>query len=123
MSSNISPYVVDLIVAAAVGHSVSYIFEIESRVQGRHGHHPRERERRSIAEIYDCLGPHNFRRAYRMTYDSFWILHRKTFRLIQHYALQAIRRKKKTGMKQVGGAPPPIRNGLISTSARLGCAL
>ena len=123
MSSNIPAYQVELIVAAAVGHSVLSIFAIESQVQGRHGHPPRKRQRRSIKEIYDCLGPHYFRRAYRMTYDSFWILHSKTFRLIRHYAARAIRRKKKTGVKQVGGAPPPIQNGLISTRARLGCAL
>jgi len=57
MSSNVPPYQVDLIVAAAVGHSVLSIFAIESQVQGRHGHPPC----RSIKEIYDCLGPHYFR--------------------------------------------------------------
>ena len=116
----------DLIVSAAVGHSVSSIFEIESRVQGgRHGHPPRKRERQSITEIYDWLGPHYFRHAYQMTYDSFWILHRKTCCLIWHYTVLAIRRKKKKAAQQllVGGVLPPIPNGRIFTSARLGCAL
>ncbi|KAL3779629.1 hypothetical protein ACHAW5_000595 [Stephanodiscus triporus] len=71
-------------------------------------------------EIYDCLGPHYFRCAYRTTFDSFWILHSKTFRLIRHYAARAIRREKKTGVKQVGGDHPPPPNGRITTSARLG---
>jgi hypothetical protein len=117
MSSNVPRYQVDLIVAAAVEHSVLSIFAIGSQVQGRHGHPKRKRQRRSIKEIYDCLGPHYFRRAYRMTYDFFCILHSKTFRLIRHYAAQAIRREKRTGVKQVGGAHPPPPNGLISTSA------
>ena len=118
MSSNVPPYGVDLIVAAAVRHSVSSIFEIESRVRGCHGHPPRKRECRSITEIYDCLGPHYFRRAYRMTYESFWILHHKTSCLIRLYAVLAIRRKQKKAAQQllVGGVPPPIPNGRISTS-------
>jgi hypothetical protein len=95
MSSNVPPYQVDLIVAAAVGHSVLSIFATESQVQGRHGHPPRKRQRRSIKEIYDCLGPHYFRRAYRMTYDSFWILHSKIFCLIWHYAARAKAGKKR----------------------------
>ena len=35
----------------------------------------RKRVRRSVEEIYHCLGPMYFRRAYRMSYDSFLCLH------------------------------------------------
>ncbi len=40
MSSNVPPYQVDLIVAAAVGHSVLSIFAIESQVQGGQSYAP-----------------------------------------------------------------------------------
>lgn len=35
----------------------------------------RDRNRRTITEIYNGLGPTYFRRAYRMTIDTFWQLH------------------------------------------------
>ena len=36
-------------------------------------HHPRVRV--TVQEVYAQLGPINFRRAFRMTYDSFWHLY------------------------------------------------
>ena len=38
---------------------------------------PRPRRRRSVVEVYQNIGPSYFRRAYRMTYDSFCRLHMK----------------------------------------------
>ena len=38
----------------------------------------RVRVRRSVEDIYNCLGPTYFRRAYRMSYESFLVLHGKT---------------------------------------------
>jgi hypothetical protein len=37
----------------------------------------RTRVRPTIKEVYNCLGPIYFRRAYRMTHESFWCLHEK----------------------------------------------
>ena len=37
----------------------------------------RRKVHRSIDDIYGCLGERYFRRAYRMLYESFWLLHRK----------------------------------------------
>ena len=37
----------------------------------------RRRVRRTVADIYECLGPIYFHRAYRMSYSSFWSLHAK----------------------------------------------
>ena len=41
----------------------------------RSGRFAIRRERRSVHQIYLCLGPSHFRRAYRMNYDTFWRLH------------------------------------------------
>lgn len=41
----------------------------------RKGKSARPRIRRSISEIYDALGAIYFRRAYRMSFESFWELH------------------------------------------------
>jgi hypothetical protein len=36
---------------------------------------PRRRIRRSVSNVFNCLGPHYFWQAYRMSFESFWILH------------------------------------------------
>ena len=47
----------------------------------------RPRMRRSVEEIYESLGPTYFRRAYRMTYESFLKLHQKLQEGILHAVL------------------------------------
>jgi hypothetical protein len=127
MSSNVPPYRVDLIVAAAMGHSVfssiGFILDIDGHCYGHHCYHPRKPKRQSIQEIYDCLGHHFFRCAFQMTYDFFWALHGKICGLIWYYASIAIywKNRKRTG-QQIGaaGTHPRVTNGQISSSARLG---
>ena len=45
----------------------------------------RRRARRDVLQIYDCLGPVYFRRAYRMDYRTFWVLHDKLQKNIVKY--------------------------------------
>jgi hypothetical protein len=49
----------------------------EEEKNSRRGRKARRRIRSSVAEVYECMGPTLFRRYYRMTYKSFWILHDK----------------------------------------------
>ena len=56
----------------------------------RKGKSPRQRTRRSVEAIYHCLGPTYFRRAYRMTYESFLVLHEKLKAGITHAAAEAL---------------------------------
>jgi hypothetical protein len=58
-----------LIVQAAATAARNYDFS------SRTGRIPLARQRRSVSEIYNCLGPVYFRRAYRMSFESFWRLH------------------------------------------------
>jgi hypothetical protein len=52
-----------------------YLLE-EERDRKRSGRpSARRRNRRTVEEVYDCLGSSYFRRAYRMSYQSFWTLH------------------------------------------------
>ena len=37
--------------------------------------HAQQRQRQSVADVYNILGDSIFWRAFRMTYDSFWRLH------------------------------------------------
>jgi len=86
----------------------------------------RKRARRTVEEVYKCLGPQYFRRAYRMSYASFWKLHNKVAPNIIEAFKQYRRNHRKGGRKgRKGGVykPPPIPNGYISTSVRLALAL
>lgn len=72
----------------------------------------RKRVRRSVQEIYEALGPIYFRRAYRMSYESFWKLHDK----ILPYLIKA---SGYQSFDKVGSIP----NGRIPYSVRLACAI
>ena len=130
MSSFVPSRQVELIVAAAVGQAVAClnesIFGLGDHNRGTRGS-PRPRKRRSIHDIFECIGPTYFRRAYRMTFESFLLLHDKIGNLIEYFAKQHIYlgRKKKRSGRQVrrGIVPPPPPNGSIVSSTRLGCAL
>jgi DDE superfamily endonuclease len=122
-----------------------------------HGHRvrrlvPRDervRVRRTVEDIYNCLGPTYFRRAYRMTYESFLVLHSKLHVGIIHAEKMArgdrdedfVRRNNPdaaTRAEKKGNyhpkantsrqsfsqyKPPPTHNGKVSTKVRLACAL
>lgn len=76
----------------------------------------RPRTRRSVEDIYDCLGPGFFRRAYRMSYQTFWKLHA----ILEPQILAS----NASSMRRRSSCPLPIANGKISTrSVRLACAL
>ncbi len=52
-------------------------FLLSDKSSNRKGKAARPRQRRSVEEIYECLGPTYFRRAYQVTFESFCILHNK----------------------------------------------
>ena len=96
------------------------------------------RTRRSVEDIYKCLGPVYFRRSYRMLYESFLILHEKLSSGIADAAAKAaakavvddpqqVMRERKKGnycsKNSPNYKPPPVPNGIISTSVRLACAI
>lgn len=111
---------------AAALASIVYADDVAKKSRGPR--RPRRRERRTVEEVYQCLGPVYFRRAYRMTYESFWILHSKLEQGIRD-SLKAIRRpsiRRPSVGERRGSAyhpPPPVPNGVISTSIRLACAI
>ncbi len=84
-----------------------------TKIHNRLGKPARPQQRRSVAEIYEMLGPIYFRRAYRKTYNSFCILHNK-LRNGMNAAL---------GRSQNHQKSPPTSNGPIVSSVRLACAL
>jgi hypothetical protein len=96
LPSFIPPLQVKLIVAGAVVQAVACLHEsifgtddschIGFRGQGP----PRPQKQRTVEEIFDCLGSTYFRRAYRMTFESFMVLHNKICHLIKFYAKQHI---------------------------------
>ena len=83
-------------------------------------HHPRVRV--TVQEVYAQLGPINFRRAFRMTYDSFWRL----YFILSPYIDAATEKGNRFQLKGGRGdryAPPPVPNGPISASSRLACTI
>ena len=98
------------------GTSMSRSFQKRRKARLRH--------RRSMSDIYLQLGPLYFRRAYRMTYESFCVLHNKLKDRIA--AATAARRWNVTttiGNRKKNRTPPVPNGKPISTSVRLGCAL
>jgi hypothetical protein len=79
--------------------------------------------RRSVSDIYRGLGEKYFHRAYRMHYELFWCLHEKLEDGIASARLKSRGYEIKGG--RVGGnySLPPVRNGPITTSVRLACAI
>jgi hypothetical protein len=81
------------------------------------------RQRISIVEIYNSMGPRIFRRAFRMTFDAFWRL----YSILLPHIFTAIGNNsnyvRKGGREGGNYSLPPIRNGPISPSIRLGAAL
>lgn len=107
-----------IIKAAALAAAV-HIKQRSCRPSPRLGKGPRFRIRRTVDEIYECLGPIYFRRAYRMNYESFFRLHDLLSATIEEVASKLRKYTPKSGSHR----SPPVPNGIISTSVRLGIAL
>ena len=103
---------------------------------------PRRRIRRSVSDVFECLGPQYFRRAYRMSYESFCKLHEELKEGIEkaykahNNRIKARKLKKKFEQmsevkkkyySNVSGVRkfklPPVPNGRIDSSVRLACAI
>ena len=63
----------------------------------------RRRRQRSVEEIYRCLGPIYFRRAYRMTFANFTLLHTKLRDGILKAVLDNSRVNNSIGKKETEG--------------------
>jgi DDE superfamily endonuclease len=116
------------LLAAEAASLAAIVYATENDKKSKRTRFVRRRCRRSVQEIYQCLGPQYFRRAYRMTYKSFWLLHSKledkimlAIRSIWRSAPVVAYRRKETDKKKY--RPPPVPNGVISTSIRLACAI
>ena len=81
------------------------------------------RQRVSLLEVFNLMGPRIFRRAFRMTYDSFWRLHTILVPFIRTAADNKIDYERKGGRSGGNYSLPPIPNGVISPSIRLGAAI
>jgi hypothetical protein len=113
-------YIIQAAALASAAHF--YSRDRRKRVATRRGKSARRRIRRSVEEIFDCLGPIYFRRAYRMSYESFWRLHSLLEAKIDDVAAK-IRGYSPREAHGENWSAPPIHNGPISSSARLGIAL
>ena len=75
-----------------------------------------------MEQIYCCLGSPYFWRAYRLSYESFLFLHEiLSVRIAK--AVDDLRPYELRGGRGGNYKPPPVRNGPVSTSVRLACAL
>jgi hypothetical protein len=94
--------------------------------RSRKGTKRRPRQRRTVWQIYNCLGDIYFRRAYRMSYQSFWELHKKLKSgIVQASQLQRRAREARDAVAQQkkSTTAPPVPNGTVTMSVRLACAL
>jgi hypothetical protein len=81
------------------------------------------RRRQSVQEVYNTMGPLFFCRAFRMTLDSFWHLHAILLPHIRTAVSNNSEYKCKGGREGGNYSLPPIPNGPIFTSTRLGAAI
>ena len=84
-----------------------YAQNIDNKTKKRGPRFARSRKRRSVEEVYQCLGPSYFRRAYRMTYEVFWILHAKLQTGILAVLKQSRRKTGVTSRRMKRGCVPP----------------
>lgn len=81
------------------------------------------RRRISVLEVYTSMGPRVFRRAFRMTFDSFWHLYSILSTHISTAALEGRNYVPKGGRDGGNYSLPPIPNGEIPSNVRLGAAI
>lgn len=100
-----------------------YLRDIRRKGSRRYGRRRISRTRVSVEQIYRGLGDNYFRRAYRMTYESFKRLHEKLAPGIERARIQSRNYKPKGGREGGMYSDPPVPNGRITTSVRLACAI
>ena len=100
-----------IIVQAVAFTAAEILHKEESSVSSRAGRIAEGRVRRSVHEVYRCLGDSYFQRAYRMSYESFWNIHTKLATRINRARLAMRRYVPKGGRKGGKFKLPPIRNG------------
>ena len=122
MSSDSGNALIVQAAAFAAGCTLQGEWRSAPKNRSRTGRVAVRRVRRSVRDIYTILGAAYFRRAYRMSYESFWVLHSKLATKINIARLKARRYVPKGGRKGGKYKLPPIRNGRITTSVRLACA-
>ena len=88
-----------IFVQAVAFTAAEILHKEESSVSSRAGRIAEGRVRRSVHEIYCCLGDSYFQHAYRMSYESFWNLHTKLATRINRARLAMRRYVPKGGAK------------------------
>lgn len=104
------------LLATSAAAALLYLEEQRSNRGGRPS--ARLRQRRTVKDIHKCLGESYFRRAYRMSYRSFTILH-STIRQDIVKVMVRYRNRSSSNSQNL----PPVPNGRISTSVRLAVAI
>ena len=90
-----------IIVQAAAFTAAEILHKEEPSVSSRAGRIAVGRVRRSVHEVYRCLGSSYFQRAYRMSYKKFWNLHSKLATRINRARLSMRRYVPKGGERGV----------------------
>jgi hypothetical protein len=112
-----------IIIQAIAFAAAKMLHKEESSVSSRAGRITEGHVQRSVHEVYRCLGDSYFQRAYRMSNELFWNLHTKLATRINRARLAMRCYVPKGGQKGGKFKLPPIRNGCITTSVCLACAL
>jgi hypothetical protein len=111
-----------VIQSAVIAAAVHYMNRRESRRQ-RSIRITFPRQRTSVVEVYNSMGPRIFRRAFRMTFDAFWRLHSILLPHLRTAISDNSNYVRKGGREGGNYSLPPIRNGPISPSIRLGATI
>ena len=109
------------VIQSAVIAALDHYEGMEEPRQSRMSAQPRCRT--SVQEVYNTMGPPIFQRAFRMTLDSFWRLHAILLPHIRTAVSNNSEYECKGGREGGNYSLPPIPNGPICTSARLGAAI
>ena len=117
-------HIESLIVVAVAAYAAKHFSRKHSK-GSRRGKQTKQRERRTVEQMYQCLGDIYFRRAYRMSWRSFWILHDKLCGPIEEAVVEAAkirkearrREKRKRGVGRsnyLNLTPPPTVQSLFA---------
>ena len=110
-----------VIQAAAI--AAAHYYRMRAERQRRSGRFPQPRKRIQVSEVFDVMGARIFRRAFRMSFDGFWRLHSILLPHISSAIDESSAYERKGGRDGGRFLLPPIPNGPITTSVRLGAAL
>jgi len=84
---------------------------------------PQIQERHSVMDVYNMLGPTYFCRAYCMSLQSFYHLSLILFQHIVSARENMSLYQKKRKISGGNYRDPPVRNGPVSSTVRLACAI